>query len=40
MTIWRVSWIFAGLLEVARIDGNRVEGKMVSVVAASAKTTE
>jgi len=31
---------FAGLLEVARIVGNRVEEKMVSVVAASAKTTE
>jgi hypothetical protein len=42
MAIWEVSLIFsAGLLEFVRIAGNRVEKvEMVSVAAASAKTTE
>jgi hypothetical protein len=41
MAIWEVSLIFAGLLEVARIAGNRVEKvEMVSVAAASAETTK
>jgi hypothetical protein len=41
MAIWEVSLIFAGLLEFARIAGNRFEKvDMVSVAAASAKTTE